>query len=184
MIKSRLLSTLLLLACAPFGASADGLSFDGEPYMVAEVQRDEAGLRNYFLREGETMQRWSRMLRVTDILTGDKAETLARSAASLARMRAPGMPADTFSPEGREESDITVAWLQVADGDEALEYHVVRYVDRGKQTREYGFIIRRYLNGEPVARAMESLGPFAVSNLSAWVAELSRLDRAPVRRKD
>jgi hypothetical protein len=181
---TRILTTLLLALAATVAGAATSLEFDDNTYALAKVEQDKVGLRNLFLREGESLTRYSRLVRISDLSGAPRVADLARSAAAMARLRAPNMGAETFAPEGREAADVTVAWLQVSDADDALEYHVVRYVAGPRSTREYAFIVRQYLNGQNVSQALETFGPFAVGNLGSWVADVGALDLAPRARQD
>lgn len=178
-MRAPLLAALLLVAASVPAAAPEPIAIEGAVFAPAVVEANDVALRNVYLREGETLERWSRQVRVSDLKQAAGAATLARAAASLARMRAPAMGADTFAPEGREQSDITVAWLQVNDANDAVDYHIVRYVDAGSGVREYALVVRRYLNNRPLGAVLEDFGPFCVANLSNWVTALAALDRAP-----
>jgi hypothetical protein len=173
------LAALLLLAASASAAAPEPIAIDGAAFVPAAVEANDVALRNVYLREGETPERWSRQVRISDLKQAAGAAALARTAASLARMRAPAMGADSFSPEGREQSDITVAWLQVNDANDAVDYHVVRYVDADSGVREYALVVRRYLNNRPLNAVLDDFGPFCVANLPTWVETLATLDRAP-----
>lgn len=185
-----MLRPLLLALCAglalaaPAGAPVE-IVFDGERYLSAGVERDETRVAEHFVREIESLARYSRRVTVAEQPKAQSVRQLGLGVVRIAKLRSPGLEPEVFAAEGDEDRDLTVAWIALTDDDAAVEYHATRFValfdKKGapKGVREYHYVAREYTNGRHPDQVLTSFAP-VISNFSdRWVEALQHLDRAP-----
>jgi hypothetical protein len=99
---------------------------------------------------------------------------------NIAKQRTPGLAPETFSAEGTQEHDLSIAWYDLTDDGSAVEHHIARFVDLvGGGVREYHLTLRHYTNGKPPDGAFGELRRAVEPDTVHQVELLSALDRAP-----
>jgi hypothetical protein len=188
-----LLRPLLLALCAglalaaqaaPAGAPRE-ITFDGERYLSAGVERDESRVAEHFVREIESLARYSRRVTIAEQPKAQSVRQLGLGVVRIAKLRSPGLEPEVYSAEGAEDRDLTVAWIALTDDNAAVEYHATRFValfDKSgapKGVREYHYVAREYTNGRHPDQVLASFAPVISGFSDRWVEALQHLDRAP-----
>ncbi len=190
LVLALVYAAVLAAAAPPWGATASAaepptpaaIVFDAEDFLFVSREVDAARIAEHYLRADETLARFSRRLTVADQPKAASAKAVALGVVNIAKMRTPGIAADTFVAEGSQERDLSVAWFDLTDDGAAVEFHVARFVDReGGGVREYHFAVRRYTNGVPADAALGTLHTAVEPVTLGWVELLSTLDRAPAK---
>jgi hypothetical protein len=179
-----LAAAALLTACGgavrPDATPSEPLQFEGDSYLPAG--HDSAGTRiaEVFLRAGDPAERFARRITIAELDGASGARGVARGVLQLAKLRSPGLKTESFAAEGREEHDVTVSFILLTDDQQAIEVHVVRFVDLiAPRVREYHFVMRRYTNGADPDAVLAEMLPEIDAALPRWVARLNQFDRAP-----
>lgn len=189
-----LLRPLLLAFCGALGLAAHGgvpteVQFDGERYLSAGVERDATRVAEHFVREIESLARYSRRVTVAEQPKAQSVRQLGLGVIRIAKLRTPGLEPEVFSTEGAEDRDLTVTWIALTDDNAAVEYHATRFValfdakGAAKGVREYHYVAREYTNGRHPDQVLTAFAPVISGFSDRWVEALQHLDRAPGQGK-
>lgn len=184
---------LLGIVVAGAGPAAGGavaeLRFDNERYLSAGLEKDEARVAEHFVREAESLVRYSRRVTIAEQAKASSVRQLGLGVIRIAKLRTPGLEPEVFSAEGAEDRDLTVTWIALTDDGAAVEFHATRFVatvdKSGKPAgvREYHFVAREYTNGRHPDQVLASFAPVIAGFSDQWVEELQGFDRAPAKGK-
>jgi hypothetical protein len=183
-----LLRPLLLaasVAATAAGAAPDEVQFEGERYLAAGYEQDATRVAEHFVRETESLERYSRRVTVAEQPKATSVRQLGLGVIRIAKLRTPGLEPEVFAAEGAEDRDLTVTWIALTDDSAAVEFNATRFValldKKGatKGVREYHFVSREYTNGRHPDQVLASFAPVIANFSDRWVEELQRFDRAP-----
>lgn len=189
-----LLRVLLLalgsgVALAASAGAPVELQFDGERFLAAGIERDETRVAEHFVREIESLARYSRRVTVAEQPKAQSVRQLGLGVVRIAKLRTPGLEPEVYAAEGAEDRDLTVTWIALTDDNAAVEYHATRFValfDKqgvAKGVREYHYVAREYTNGRHPDQVLTAFAPVISGFSDRWVQALQLLDRAPGQGK-
>lgn len=189
MHRPFLLALGIGLAASASAGAPEAISFDGERFLSAGVESDDARVAEHFVREVESLARYSRRVTIAEQPKARSVRQLGLGVVRIAKLRTPGLEPEVFAAEGGEDRNLTVTWIALTDDGSAVEYNATRFValldPKGATTgvREYQFVAREYTNGRHPDQVLNSFAPVIAGFSERWVDELQRLDRAPRKGK-
>jgi hypothetical protein len=189
MPRKLLLAAALALAATAAAGPAAQLTFDGERYLAAGTEQDDARIAQHFVRATESLSRYSRRVTIADLPKAQSVRQLGLGVIRIAKLRSPGFEPEVFSAEGAEDRDLTVTWIALTDDGVAVEFHAARFVAlfdaKGKPdgVREHHFVAREFTNGRHPDAVLTSFAPVIAGFADRWVVELQALDLAPAKAK-
>jgi len=186
LLRALLFVSATSLALGASAAEIDEVKFDGERYLGAGYEQDEARIAEHFVRQTESMTRYSRRVTIAEQPKATSVKQLGLGVIRIAKLRTPGLEPEVFAAEGAEDRDLTVTWIALTDDNTAVDFYATRFValkdksGASKGVREYHFTSREYANGRHPDQVLASFLPVIASFSERWVEELQRFDRAPI----
>lgn len=188
-MKKLYLFTMVLAAGMLLAACGQGklpqIDFDGQAYRLAFSTRQPAGRINEYLRPGESLDKYSRMIGVYTF-PGLKDKTPQEALQMLSAYMMSSNPMVSYEMhESKDKNAAIIDFLVFSPGVTMAEYNVFKYVKDGDEMKSLQFVARWYAtNGKDAVENARNFATSYLENRQEWVKKVDEMRFPKVYEQD